>query len=808
MEQWHTPVPIIPEPDNTLFSTMHDSDIVYQISSDAEDERISEFIGELIASSYVPKTPYKELVQRMREPPMYISHIEAFVFTAKFSELRSLGLVKHKQRLNANLIYSPTAGKIHGPQVTTIIDPYYVKSFYRCCGKSDLGCWFGPVKNEITPWEIVPHDFPVKIWTLTEADIRAALKHPIKKGTYWKTDPTVRIEELRTTLVDRFVACVSAIDPESALGMEYYLLLELTHNETLLDLEAKNLPNSKNLAVDPLSLNFPGKQFYLDTLAKKDSLLTSLDDARIWFKVDFIGPWSIRIEDDLNNLPDKVREYLKNNDVTLESHLSDMYDKVVDHERRLNILNSVKSVDSADDVELKRMATVLKRNVDVDVEKKNRFVAAATILNEDTSAYLADYERDIIIIIEDEYNGLGVVPPVEVIIAPYGNVGTQSNRFSTGNQFKWVRDSCWCDSVLSALFSISNSPWEIEIRNATKMYVKAGCIGTDFRDALVEDMVYLQSDAPIRPSKAIQYFEQCAEKPQKYGVYENANDTFTNLKSLFNLSDDIVLRDTSILNAGYTTFAAIISRPGHFIPYILQPNKRWMRLDDISSERVLYEDFPKDGPRDLKDGFGGFNRVIEKAVFYLDMRTNLWEGMTKLTAKDIFKHWETTRNRLNLIQPVYLNEDQVKIRDKGKKMDRRKIPSHNKQFYGDDLTFEDIIQSIQTGTFDYNKFPDTIENVYFPEPEDYEKKLLDIISSFDSLKTISDDDKRAYLKLLHFAVKPRYQSTVLYDPVTKVPSLVRTNDLQTYVDADKLEIMTILEYFFKEKKIQGRVMNV
>ncbi len=790
MYQWHTPVPLPPLPNNGLFSKMHDSDIVWKLSSDEEDERISEFIDELTAASYVPKRPYKELVELLEpEERMFISHIQAFVFTATFAELRFLGLVQNNKRpLLPTYNRQVPQGSFNLPTLTYGL----TGDRYKCCGlpKDHPGCWFGPVKYEITPWVISGPDF--SIGHMQPDEIKDSLSVEIKRGAYWKDDPFVKIENLRKGLIDKFMHCKE----ESDLGLDYYVLLELTHIKSMLDTER-----------DPLVDDFPGKVHYLEILKMKDKIMSAVNNARVWYDDEFIGGdvfWRKKeglISEFLPSFSKFTHDEVSNRNAELEDILKELSSKYSDFfQFRLVILNSAVSDDSEDDKLVRKMATELERTVDKDIEKKNKVLYAANRLGELGTKYVKEYLRayeDHVEELTRDWNALRVPREITIVtedITPY-NAEVKTNRFSTGNNFIWKNDSSWCDSVLLALFSISNSPWENEIRKATKMNVQKGCgAQVAFRNALLDDIVYLQSRPGVKPkvSESISYFETCAEKPQKWGLKETANDTFTNLKALFDLSDNVILRDIGDLDPEYTTFAAIMSRPGHFVPYILQPNKKWMILDNNTeeSEKVTL-------------------------AFYLDMKTDLWNEMTKLSAKDVFEHWDNTRDRLGLIQPVYLDDERKKNRNSHPKI-HKDIPSHNFKVFGKDDNDTDailkFIRNLKSGTFDYySEYPDVggigVNSMTMVEPNHYTQSLLEIINCFD-VPSIDATDVRRYNKLLNLALRPKYEAQVIFDDKNRPLKLENSKRYAEYAKKDEEMIMEILKSFFKEPDVKGKVFDI
>jgi len=247
--------------------------------------------------------------------------------------------------------------------------------------------------------------------------------------------------------------------------------------------------------------------------------------------------------------------------------------------------------------------------------------------------------------------------------------------------------------------------------------------------------------------------------------------------------------------------------------YILQPDSRWIRLDDIAdpSERVLYVDTleNEEGLKSFKnkDIPGDVLEFVQTINFYLDMRTDLWKEMIKLTPRDVFKHWQDVRNRWNLLQPVYLTDEQQMIRTENTAASKL-VPSHNKRVYRDLDTFIMVVESIKNGTFDYNNYPDGVGNQNLPEPEEFTSHLNDIISVFNVLKFDSESaDEIRYYELLRLAIKPRYVSIVLYDD-NKPKSLRSTGTEQAYVVNDERDIRQTLDYFFKKQLVKGKVMDV
>ncbi len=890
MQQWHTQPPVQNQPaaleQRADFARFSDTDRVYQLANAAELDRLGEFIDELELSNYVPKRPYDELRKMMHDPPIFATHVQLFVMTAKLSELKFVGMGKKDSAQrdpffpisgSTTLIIDNEPCSIvpsYFPQLSYGIESYidgpYSRAYHRCCKleRNHPGCWYGPEKYKITPWIITAQNFAD---LNTKDQIISGLRVPIARGTYWLKDPIDQVTALRKSLENEIVG---AILYGKELSLDYFTLLELTYNVDFVEEAADRAhrpppPSSPPLPPLPLDDTEPldpdvgtPSQLYLAVIARRDDY--ALLNADIEELVEAYNDYLIT---------DKMKQALRYTDELLE------VPTVIPSEERLLLLQQMLApgyfdrlqvlkdcIDTPIDGSVARLlyqATIINDVATIDLIKLRARVFAASaklgILPPMMTRPNIDVAFDAFVNANKgsipippgipvpapgstdefelafEYFSTGKIDaerfiPREVALSPYGKKApVDANVFFKGIQFKWDQDSCWFDSVFTALFSMPNSPWEIEIRNATKMYVRQGCDGNAFRDAIMRDVEYLHGesrefdesasrDSSNSPSSSISFFSKCTQRPQLLNKEEYAEDTFTNLKSLFQLSDSILLRNTTDQEPNYTTFAVIVSRPGHFVPYILQPDGRWVRLDDIAdkSERVLYFDHVVEGPLILKnkDIPGETYEFNEKINFYLDMRTDLWKQMTKLTAKDVFLHWKNIRNRLNLLQPIFLNDEQKRI--KANSTTAKSIPSHNKLLYDDPDTFVDVVTSIMDDTFDYSLYPDGVNDLSFPEPVDYTAHLKDLISVFGVVrknlargKIFSDPhDDTSYYQLLKLAIKPRFVSTVLYG--NKVPRLVATDSEQSYVSEDEAEMQTILAYFFNEREpsIKGKVMEI
>jgi len=858
MLQWHTPAPPLPKEVPPIdFSRFKDTDIVYPLANSAELARLAEFIDELELADYVPVKSYNELKRQMDNPPIFATHVQLYVMTAKLSELRRDGLVGVRRAIAPfqSVIFPGGDGQSftvanepcstvpqYFPQlaygIESIITREWVRAYHRCCklDKDHPGCWYGPEKyNTKYPWIIIAPNFRE---LATRPAIINGLRVPIVKGSYWLKDPTDEVARLRKSLENEIA---DAILLGKELSIEYFTLLELTYNEDFVVPREEPPPPPPPEDVPPMPINVPEGQLYLQLIAKIDEFV-QIKDVIDAYDGNLVTPNMIAASDAIQGLlvndpvdnaaATVIKETIESVEagdfqILKESLTVPLSEEEQKYEKMAQVLNSLENVKKVQLYShVKAAAARLGVNVPVEfnmenLEKEfNEYVNLKKNTIPLTVGSIGDYTDAQLYKMAREYFLTGNVPMPESIpttLAPYGNVAAVAYPYSTGHQFKWDKDSCWYDSVITALFSIPRSPWEKEIRNATKMYVRPGCNANDFRNAIMADIEYLQKEpGQVAPSKAIGYFEKCVEKPQQLAKYEVAVDTFTNLKALFRLSNDVKLRETDEIDPNYTSFAAIVSRPGHFVCYILQPDSRWIRLDDIAdpSERVLYVDTleNEEGLKSFKnkDIPGDVLEFVQTIIFYLDMRTDLWKEMIKLTPRDVFKHWQDVRNRWNLLQPVYLTEKQQLIKNSNSK-GSKKIPSANKYFYVmiDLDSFKMVVASIRDGTFDYNSYPDGIGDYNFPEPADFAEHLNDLISVFNVLKFESgSNDENVYYTMLKLALKPRYMATVMYNEKKEPSRLVATDSVQTYVEKDEEEIMQILNYFFKKQLIKGKVMDV
>jgi hypothetical protein len=853
LQQWHTPAPVIKPAQRVDFRRFRDSDRVYQLATTAELNRLGEFIDELEVAQYIPRRSYAELKRMMNEPPMFATHVQLFVMTATMGELRREGAVGRENVPRSSVIYPSTNSAFtvanepcatvprYFPQLSygieSIITPEWVRAYHRCC-KLDVdhpGCWHGPVKYVTdTPWGIVASNFAD---LETRESIILGLRVPIVKGSYWRKDPTPDIVKLRRELENEIVGMI--LEGRSPT-MRYFELMDLTLNKTVFDgvRGTVAIATEEQMPPRPASPRSPASlrdQYYLDIMVRRDefiALKADIDTMTALYKGLLITPSMTAVSADIADLSPQMGE----------ERLSSILDFDA---TRLNVLKASANAPIADKDLLKKAQVLNLPYIVGLLALKARVTSAASVLN--VTALLInvpDIEPEFVRYVQNAQNtvplpsgtalsenvlfgvayeyfltGIVNVPPdvpKEVAISPYMGMHGMF-PYSTGAQFEWFQDSCWCDAVITALFSIPASPWEIEIRRSTKMHVRDTCNATDFRDAIMKDIEYLQREPGVgQRSKSIPFFEKCAVVPQRLGRLEVAADTFTNLKALFDLSDSVVLRDEiGDKDPLYTTFAVIVSRPGHFVPYILQPDGRYIRLDNLAhpTERVLYFDAVREGGlrmlnRDDPTSIYEFN---ERINFYLDMRTDLWERMTKFTAKDMFEHWKSIRDRLRLIQPVYLNDDQKRIKANQNGPRAKAIPSHNKSFYDDADTFVAAVETIKTGQFDYMRYPDGIggaSGAIFKEPLAFTASLNELVGAFNGLKVSTDPhDIVSYFRLLMLAVKPKYESKVLYDESGQNPTLVATDTIQSYVHDDEGEMMSILNYFFGAP-MRGQVMDV
>jgi hypothetical protein len=856
MQQWHTPSPPLSPAEAPLvdFSRFKETDVIYPLANAMELDRLGAFIDELELNDYVPVKSYNDLKHCMGvDAPIFATHVQLYVMTAKLHELKRDGLCAQEEPQATKSLLYPHSSSFHVanepcsfipkyfPQlaygIESIITPEWVRAYHRCC-KLDVnhpGCWYGPVKYQVTPWVIVAPDFTS---LKTRPEIINGLRVPIVKGTYWLKDPTDEITKLRSKLEGEIA---NAILSGTDMSIDYYTLLDLSHCEDFIVARGGEPSNLEEIPqFEPLD-DFPGKVYYLEintrrdeyaaTKADIDRMVTSYQGAFISYNLEqttalldeFFSGTTLS-EDELLTLRNSLQtidlerlEILKrNNDAPISGDSDTLLKKAQVLGRRDEILQRLQLIARIEAVSAELgEAAVVPEVPDLEDDYIN-YVEA----NKGSIPNPLPYPLDpnVQYQVAYEYFLTGVVPmrllePKDAMISPYGSAAAPSRTtFSTGTQFKWDKDSCWYDSVFTGLFSIPNSPWEIEIRNATKMQVRTWCDASTIRNAIMQDIEYLQrDDPPQRPSEAIQYFEKCTLKPQRLSKYERATDTFDNLKALFQLSDSIVLRDLGDIAPDYTTFAAIVSRPGHFVVYIMQPDKQWVRMDDIAdpTERVLFFDRPPSGGKRFmknKDIPGAVYEFEETVNFYLDMKTTEWAAMTQLTPRDILRHWQNVRNRLNLLQPVYLTDAQQKKRNASSI--EKSIPSHNKLIFGDFDTFATVVRSIKNGTFNYAAYPDGVGNINLPEPANYLEHLKELINAFSAIMVSSDPhDERSYYQLLMLALKPRYESIVLYDQENNVPRLVSIDKVQDYVKTDEAEMLEILNYFLGAS-VKGKVVEI
>jgi hypothetical protein len=173
MEQWHiTDKEYIPET-HISFDNLKSTDIVYQKGSPEQIEKVN------------------ELYSRLKNEEDIIIPIE----TATLAQLRFMGLggelISEADQL------SPLGILPNGR--------------YRCCGYfyTHPGCYYGPVKHEMTPWKLVPDDFHIRVWETN--DVKSLWNSPIVKGTYHLIDPTPVIETLKRNLADSVVNAVETV---------------------------------------------------------------------------------------------------------------------------------------------------------------------------------------------------------------------------------------------------------------------------------------------------------------------------------------------------------------------------------------------------------------------------------------------------------------------------------------------------------------------------------------------------------------------------------------------------------------------
>lgn len=341
---------------------------------------------------------------------------------------------------------------------------------------------------------------------------------------------------------------------------------------------------------------------------------------------------------------------------------------------------------------------------------------------------------------------------------PYGNINLKSNKYSTLNYFKWEKNSCWLDAPLTCLFSIAGSEWEQQIRNA--QYYDG------VTASIMEDIIYLQSERKPEKqiAKSIKFFADHFKEKQKVGVYDDARTTVENMMVAFNLDDSIemvldkdnpnIFAFTSVLYVGENK----ASGTSHFVSYVRQPDKNWIRIDAHDEftpvKFILASDIDK-----YKSGYvGDFKRSytavdgsdvvettrrLEEPYILFSRKT---PRLLNLNKQDVLNHWKNVRNYLGMIQPVYLSEARQKER-----VGKNKIPLHNVELY-DNEDSEAVIREITKGTFNYpDKFVKGGYEVIVAEklPEDNLKTLVSIFTPF--LKNP---------ELVKFAIIPEYEARV------------------------------------------------
>lgn len=341
---------------------------------------------------------------------------------------------------------------------------------------------------------------------------------------------------------------------------------------------------------------------------------------------------------------------------------------------------------------------------------------------------------------------------------PYDNINMKSNKYSTLNYFKWEKNSCWLDAPLTCLFSIAGSEWEQQIRNA--QYYDG------VTASIMEDIIYLQSERKPEKqiAKSIKFFADHFKEKQKVGVYDDARTTVENMITAFNLDDSIemvldkdnpnIFAFTSVLYVGENT----ASGTSHFVSYVRQPDKNWIRIDAHDEftpvKFILASDIDK-----YKSGYvGDFKRSytaldgsdVVETTRRLEEPYILFSRkiprLLNLNKQDVLNHWKNVRNYLGMIQPVYLSEARQKER-----IGKNKIPLHNVELY-DNEDSEAVIREITKGTFNYpDKFVKVGYEVIVAEklPEDNLKTLLSIFNSF-----IKNP------QLAKFAIIPEYEARV------------------------------------------------
>lgn len=179
------------------------------------------------------------------------------------------------------------------------------------------------------------------------------------------------------------------------------------------------------------------------------------------------------------------------------------------------------------------------------------------------------------------------------------------------SSYKWKNNSCWIDSVFTALFAIPRMPIETEIRKSTEVNVatltlvrgtKKENLGSDcnpqmFHNYVMRDIEYLQRDEPPerKVCLSMKTFSNCVEKPATVGKSNEVIDTITNLIQFYDLGVDTISTelgsniifshtDNPLDNIpGYVLFSCILQRPDHFVSVVREPaqSNKWYFYDNF-----------------------------------------------------------------------------------------------------------------------------------------------------------------------------------------------------------------------------------
>lgn len=272
----------------------------------------------------------------------------------------------------------------------------------------------------------------------------------------------------------------------------------------------------------------------------------------------------------VNAIETSKRDFHLNNSLEDPSlHLdlvsSDLFTNLFDH---VNAFNSVQTIYTSDDIfNVKEGEAILKK-------LKSR---------------KSELEKELEEIEKEERRlrriELGRIIPTNLPVVP-------GHTISTKNIFVWGDNSCWIDSVLTALFAIPGTPFEKHIRGLHQLNVSLNCPeghAQEIYDGVIDDLIYIQSGRGDGKDecRTKKYFNACVDEEQELGPFNEAITTVSNIEKLFDAEDvltyQLIVRDVdNVIPDDSKVYAYIAGHPGHFYAYVLNPiNGIWIRVDSL-----------------------------------------------------------------------------------------------------------------------------------------------------------------------------------------------------------------------------------